>query len=163
MRNQLPGTIARNVTIWDTSLPAGLTLASPEAVTIEGIPETIADPVEGTTDPPNQLNPELYQETIPKTVAWEFLPEGTGWRLNISDLPADIPVTIRFSCTATEAVNGMESVNAANVQAENAPEETDDAEVYVNTAVLSIDKNVRNPYLELGDGREAMSSVWRAG
>ena len=49
----------------------------------------------------------------------------------------------------------MESVNAANVQAKNAPEETDDAEVYVNTAVLSIDKNVRNPYLELGDGREA--------
>ena len=153
--NQFPGTIARNVTIWDTSMPAGLALTSPEGVSIEGIPETIADPVEGTKDPESQLNPELYQETAAKQVAWEFLPEGNGWRLNLSDLPAGTPVTIRFSCTATEAVNGMESINAASVQAENAPEETDDAEVYVNTAVLSIEKNVRNPYLELGDGRNA--------
>lgn len=153
VRNQIPGTIARNVTIWDTSMPAGLSLASFDSVSIEGIPETIADPVSGTEDPKSQLNPELYQETVARQVSYEFLPEGTGWRLNISDLPADMPVTIRFFCTATETVNGMESINAASVQAENAPEESDDAEVYVNTAVLSIDKVVHNPYLELGDGR----------
>lgn len=155
VRNQFPGTIARNVTIWDTSMPAGLALTSLDGVTVEGIPETIQDPVEGTKDPQSQLNPQLYQETVAKQVTWEFLPEGNGWRLNLSDLPADTPVTIRFSCTATEAVNGMESINAAAVQAENAPEETDDTEVYVNTAVLSIEKNIRNHYLELGDGRAA--------
>ena len=34
----------------------------------------------------------------------------------------------------------MESINVANVQAQNAPVSQDDAEVYVNTAVLSIEK-----------------------
>lgn len=62
---------------------------------------------------------------------------------------------VTFFCTVTEEVNGMESINAAGVQAENAPEQTDDAEIYVNTAVLSIDKSFENPYLGIGDGREA--------
>ena len=66
---------------------------------------------------------------------YEFLQEGSGWRLNISDLPANTPVMISFLCTVTEAANGMESINVANVQAQNAPVSQDDAEVYVNTAV----------------------------
>lgn len=161
VKNQIPGTIARNVTIWDTSMPSGLALTSPDSVRIEGIPDTFEDPVAGTEDPKSQLNPELYQETVTKQISYEFVPEGTGWRLNLSDLPADMPVTIRFLCTATDTVNGVESINAASVRAENAPEETDDAEVYVNTAVLSIDKVIHNPYLELGDGR--MENEFRVG
>ena len=47
----------------------------------------------------------------------------------------------------------MESINIANVQAENAPETSDDAEIYVNTAALDIQKSFQNPYLENGDGR----------
>ncbi|MDO4339887.1 MAG: isopeptide-forming domain-containing fimbrial protein [Eubacteriales bacterium] len=154
VENQAAGTVARNVTIWDTSMPAGLALAAPDAVSISGIPETIADPAAGTPDQPSQINPEWYQETAQKQVGYEFVPEGSGWRLNISDLPSGMPVTIQFQCTVTEEVNGMESINAAAVQAENAPVQTDDAEIYVNTAVLSIEKTVRNPYLEQGDGRE---------
>lgn len=154
VENQAAGTVARNVTIWDTDMPVGLALAGEDSVSIQGISEVIQDPVAGTPDIPSELNPEAYQETVEKNVTYEFLPEGTGWRLNISDLPAGVPVTIRFLCSVTDEVNGMESINAAYVQAENAPEQSDDAEIYVNTAVLSIEKSVNNPYLELGDGRE---------
>lgn len=155
VENQTDGTIARNVTIWDTSMPEGLALSGPEAVTVSGIPESILNPVAGTPDPSSQLNPELCQETENKPVSYEFLPEGTGWRLNISDLPAHTPVLVQFLCTVTEAVNGMESINRAMVQAENAQTQVDDAEIYVNTAALSIEKTVQNHYLSLEDGREA--------
>ena len=45
---------------------------------------------------------------------YEFLQEGSGWRLNISDLPANTPVMISFLCTVAEAANGMESINAVS-------------------------------------------------
>ncbi len=153
VENKREGTIARNVTIWDTQMPAGLALVSAEDVSVSGIPQTITQPVAGTEDVPNQLNPEFYNETSEKPVNYEFLQEGSGWRLNISDLPANTPVMISFLCTVTEAANGMESINVANVQAQNAPVSQDDAEVYVNTAVLSIEKSFQNPYLAAGDGR----------
>lgn len=153
VENKKEGTVARNVTIWDTQMPAGLALASPESVSVSGIPQTIVQPVSGTTDVPGQLDPEFYYETAEKPVSYEFLPEGAGWRLNISDLPAGVPVTVSFLCAVTEAANGMESINVANVQAQNAPIAEDDAEVYVNTAILSLEKSFQNPYLAVGDGR----------
>lgn len=153
VENKKDGTIARNVTIWDTDMPAGLALASADSVSVSGIPQTIIQPVAGTEDVSDQLNPEFYNETSEKPVSYEFLQEGAGWRLNISDLPARVPVMISFLCTVTEEANGVESINVANVQAQNAPSAQDDAEVYVNTAVLSIKKNFQNPYLAAGDGR----------
>lgn len=153
VQNKREGTIARNVTVWDTQMPAGLALASPDSVSVTGIPQYIVQPVAGTTDVPGQLNPEFYNETANKEVTWEFVPEGNGWRLNLSDLPAGVPVMISFLCVVTEEANGMESINIANVQAENAPTAADDAEVYVNTAMLSIEKGIQNPYLAAGDGR----------
>lgn len=80
------GTIARNVTVWDNTMPAGLALASPDSVSITGIPQSITELVAGTQDMPGILNPEYYQETAEKQVTYEFVPEGTGWRLSISDL-----------------------------------------------------------------------------
>ena len=153
VENKNQGTIARNVTVWDTEMPAGLVLDSMENVSVNGIPQSITQPVAGTEDTPGQLNPEFYNETGETTVGYEFLPEGNGWRLNLSDLPAGVPVAVAFLCTATEDANGVESINLANVQAENAPKTTDDAEVYVNTAILSIDKGFQNPYLAAEDGR----------
>lgn len=153
VENKKEGTIARNVTIWDTQMPAGLALASADSVSVTGIPQSIVQPVAGTEDVPSQLNPEFYNETAEKPVSYEFLQEGAGWRLNISDLPAGVPVTISFLCTVAEEANGMESINIANVQAQNAAATQDDAEVYVNTAVLSIDKSFQNPYLAADDGR----------
>ena len=153
VENKKEGTIARNVTIWDTQMPEGLVLTSADNVSVIGIPQSVVQPVAGTEDVPNQLNPELYNETSEKQVGYEFLQEGTGWRLNISDLPAGVPVTISFICTVAEEANGMESINIANVQAQNTAPAQDDAEVYVNTAVLSIDKSFQNPYQATGDGR----------
>lgn len=153
VENKKDGTIARNVTIWDTDMPAGLTLESADNVSVSGIPQTITQPVSGTEDIENQVNPEFYNETSEKPVSYEFQQEGTGWRLNISDLPARMPVMVSFLCTVTEEANGLESINIANVQAQNAPSAQDDTEVYVNTAVLSVEKNFQNPYLAAGDGR----------
>ena len=153
VENKKAGTVARNVTVWDTGMPAGLALSSAEDVSVSGIPQSITQLTAGTEDVLNQLNPEFYNETSEKPVNYEFLQEGSGWRLNISDLPANTPVMISFLCTVTEAANGMESINVANVQAQNAPVSQDDAEVYVNTAVLSIEKSFQNPYLAAGDGR----------
>ena len=155
VENRREGTIARNVTIWDTSMPSGLALSSPDSVTVSGIPSSVTQPVPGTADIPGMLNPEAYNETAEKTVSYEFVPEGTGWRLNITDLPFGVPITVTFLCTVTEEVNGMESINTANVQAENTPPQADDTEIYVNSAVLSVEKAVQNPYLAVGDGREA--------
>ena len=154
VENRREGTIARNVTIWDTSMPSGLALSSPDSVTVSGIPSSVTQPVPGTADIPGMLNPEAYNETAEKTVSYEFVPEGTGWRLNITDLPFGVPITVTFLCTVTEEVNGMESINTANVQAENTPPQADDTEIYVNSAVLSVEKSVQNPYLAVGDGRE---------
>ena len=155
VENRREGTIARNVTIWDTSMPSGLVLSSPDSVTVSGIPSSVTQPVPGTADIPGMLNPEAYNETAEKTVSYEFVPEGTGWRLNITDLPFGVPITVTFLCTVTEEVNGMESINTANVQAENTPPQADDTEIYVNSAVLSVEKSVQNPYLAVGDGRAA--------
>ena len=134
-------------------MPQGLALTSEDSVSVDGIPQSVIQSVAGTEDTPNELNPEYYNETEEKEVSYELLPEDAGWRLNISDLPSGCPVTITFHCTVTEEVNGMESINIANVQAENAPETSDDAEIYVNTAALDIQKSFQNPYLENGDGR----------
>ena len=153
VENKKEGTVARKVTIWDTEMPAGLALESADNVSVSGIPQSITQHVAGTPDIPNQLNPEFYNETSEKPVSYEFVQEGAGWRMNISDLPANVPVMISFLCTVTEDANGAESINVANVQAQNAPAAQDDAEVYVNTAVLSIDKSFQNLYLAVGDGR----------
>ena len=49
--------------ISDLSLPEGLTLDGAEdAVTVSGVPAVIQNPVAGTDDAGNQLNPENYKE-----------------------------------------------------------------------------------------------------
>ena len=121
VENKKEGTVARKVTIWDTEMPAGLALESADNVSVSGIPQSITQHVAGTPDIPNQLNPEFYNETSEKPVSYEFVQEGAGWRMNISDLPANVPVMISFLCTVTEDANGAESINVANVQAQNAP------------------------------------------
>lgn len=130
-----------------------------EAPSVEGIPESFADHVAGTADPSNQANPELYQETIEKPITWNLETIGNGWQLKISDLPAGHDVKIHFTCEALEAGNGQEGVNIGTVTAENAPEKSDDSEAYINTADLTIEKQMINRYAGGGeedkqDGRE---------
>lgn len=130
-----------------------------EAPYVEGIPEVFEDHIAGTPDVSNQPNPETYNETVSKQIAWNLETIGNGWQLKISDLPAGYDVRIHFTCEALEAGNGQEGVNIGTVTADNAPERSDDSEAYVNTAKLTIDKQLVNRYAEGGtedrqDGRE---------
>ena len=68
VNNLQKGSIARNLVISDLSLPEGLALDGAEdAVTVSGVPAVIQNPVAGTDDAGNQLNPENYKETVEKT------------------------------------------------------------------------------------------------
>lgn len=146
--NTLPGSsIARNVDVYDMNLPHGLVLAEGEdAIQVYGIPAQVEEFREWTPDVPNQINGELYGERMVRDISWEMVREENGWHLHISDLPAGYPVEILFRCLVTEEVNGQEAVNLASVTAQNSSSAQDDAKVYINTAALSLEKSVYNPW-----------------
>ena len=141
------GGIANNVTVTDT-LPDGFTLDY-DSVKIIGLPQTVTVPVGGTPDPTNALNPELRNETEVKTVTADKSKNGgNGWKYTINHLPAGVDVTITYNAKATTESNGKESQNVVSVSGDNFITGKDDAEVYVNTAKLAIDKKYINPYKE---------------
>lgn len=130
-----------------------------EEMTVTGIPDTFDDHVAGTPDKSNDVDESLWNETVNKDITKELTQVGNGWELKISNLPAGNDVMIRFTCEALEAGNGAEGVNVGTVSATNGIEKSDDAEAYINTAALSIDKQVVNKYAAGGeedaqDGRE---------
>lgn len=136
--------IAKNVTIADT-LPEGLELVS-GSLKMSGVPDSVTEHVAGTADPTNKLNPELRNETATSKVTSNIVAEGNGYKATISALPKDAEVTITFSAKTTKAGNGKEIVNVASAKADNANEVKDDAELYINTADLSIAKKYINEY-----------------
>ena len=121
-----------------------------ETISVEGIPEKYDNHVAGTPDNENQLDEEAYNETVPTDITWELLTVGNGWQLKISDLPAGYDVRVHFTCEALKASNGQEGVNIGTVTADNAAEKADDSEAYVNTAVLSLNKELINRYISGG-------------
>lgn len=138
VENRYPGTIARNLVVKDMEIPVGLTLKEGEdSVSAEGIPAMIIQPVKG------EPGEEAAEE---KQVEWELTRAENGWQLTVSDLPYGNPVQIRFLCTANQAGNGREAVNTATVGADNGSLRQDEAKVYINTAVLNLEKRVLNPY-----------------
>ena len=122
VRNTKTGTVARNVVISDLSLPAGLELTGTPA--LSGVPNG----EKGTAER-----------------------SGTGWVARITNLPAGQEVAVTFSCTATGAINGKETVNTAKAKADNASEVQDVEEVYVNSAALSIEKETPKYEWQVGD------------
>lgn len=136
--------IAKNVTIADT-LPEGLELVS-GSLKMSGVPDSVTEHVAGTADPTNKLNPELRNETATSKVTSNIAADGNGYKATISALPKDAEVTITFSAKTTKAGNGKEIVNVASAKADNADEVKDDAELYINTADLSIAKKYINEY-----------------
>lgn len=136
--------IAKNVTIADT-LPEGLELVS-GSLKMSGVPDSVTEHVAGTADPTNKLNPELRNETATSKVTSNIAANGNGYKATISALPKDAEVTITFSAKTTKAGNGKEIVNIASAKADNADEVKDDAELYINTADLSIAKKYINEY-----------------
>lgn len=130
-----------------------------EDMTVTGIPDSFDDHVAGTADKTNNVDESLWNETVTTPITKELTQVGNGWELKISNLPAGNDVNIRFTCEALEAGNGAEGVNVGTVSATNGIEKSDDAEAYINTAALSIDKQLVNKYAAGGeedaqDGRE---------
>ena len=139
--------------ISDLSLPEGLALDEEEgAVTVTGVPAAIQNnPVAGTDDAGNELNPENYKETVEKPVNCQVTRQGTGWIVTISDLPYQTPVTVNFRCTAKESVNGQEIVNTAQAYADNAQAVKDTSKIWVNSPVLKVEKITDKPFYKYGD------------
>ncbi|OUQ68782.1 hypothetical protein B5E53_04440 [Eubacterium sp. An11] len=144
---------ANNVVIAD-DVPEGMTLDY-DSVKISGLPETVVVPVAGTNDPTNTLNPEYRNETETRKVTAGKAESGdNGWKYTINHFPAGATATITYTTAANEKGNGEESRNMVTVTADNAPKVQDEAEYYINTAKLTIDKSYINPYkTEKNDNR----------
>ena len=144
---------ANNVVIAD-DVPEGMTLDY-DSVEISGLPETVVVPVAGTKDPTNALNPEYRNETETRNVTADKAKSGdNGWKYTINHFPAGATAMITYTATANEKGNGKEAQNIVAVTADNAPKVQDEAEYYINTAKLTIDKSYINPYkAEKNDNR----------
>lgn len=130
-----------------------------EPMTVTGIPGSYDNHVPGTADLTNDVDDKFWNETEIKDINWNLTQEGNGWKLTISDLPAGNDVNVHFTCEATQPGNGQEGVNIGTITADNAITKSDDSEAYINTAALSIDKQLINKYAADGaedaqDGRE---------
>lgn len=144
----------------DVTVPETHEPTAAEPMTVSGIPDSFENHVAGTEDKTNDVDESLWNETETTEITKELTQVGNGWQLKISNLPAGNDVQIRFTCEALEAGNGEEGVNIGTVSAENGIEKSDDAEAYINTAALSVDKQVVNKYASGGeedaqDGRES--------
>lgn len=147
------------VTLPDPEYPENHTPRPAEPMTVTGIPESYENHIAGTPERPNEVDEQFWNETETKEITWDLQQEGNGWKLLISDLPAGHDVNVHFTCEATQAGNGQEGVNIGTITADNAISKSDDSEAYVNTASLSIDKQLVNKYAGGGaedaqDGRE---------
>ena len=88
---------------------------------------------------------ELIPETVQVT-GLENLPtpnvEGNRWSCSLDKFNYGDALTVSFAAIATQAGNGAEQVNIATARANNCEEASDSAEVWTNTASLSIEKTV---------------------
>ena len=136
--------IATNVTVADT-LPSGMKLDY-DSVKISGVPANVSVPV-APKDVTNQLNKTLFEKSETKTITATKSKSGdNGWAYKINYLPANATATITFSATAAEAGNGKEQQNVVTATGDNFSKAEDDAEYYVNTPKLSLNKKYVNPY-----------------
>lgn len=148
------GTIARNVLIRDIEIPEGLELESIDNVLVDGVPVTVIDKIEGPQDIPNQLDEQFYESERELDNPYILEAEGRGFFVSIPNLPQNETVMITFPCKALQVAEGEESwewINKASVTADNQrghETEEDDAEIYINTAQLTIDKTMINPYYD---------------
>lgn len=86
---------------------------------------------------------ELIPETV-QVAGIENLPapsvEDNRWSCQLDKFNYGDALTVSFAAIATQAGNGAEQVNIATARANNCEEASDSAEVWTNTASLSIEK-----------------------
>ena len=150
----VPGTIARNVVIRDIEIPEGLLLEDVSQVTVNGVPAIVTNPWAGPADVPNQLDEEFYHSVQELENQSLIEQQDNGFTVTIPHLPQGELVEIAFPCKAVsvaEGQSGWEWINQASAQADNQRGNEiveDDAEIYINTANLTIDKTVTNHYYQ---------------
>ena len=71
--------------------------------------------------------------------------------VTISDLPYQTPVTVKFRCTASDSINGMEVVNTAQAYADNAQVVKASAKIWVNSPVIHVEKTADQEICKSGD------------
>ena len=141
--------VAENLTVADV-LPSGMKL-NYDSVQISGLPASVAMPI-AANDVTNQLNPDLFQKTETKNITANKVKNGdNGWAYKINYLPAGSTATITFSATALEAGNEKEEQNVATATGDNFSKAEDDAEYYINSANLEIDKVVDKYEYQVGE------------
>ena len=88
---------------------------------------------------------ELIPETV-QVAGLENLPapsiEDNRWSCSLDKFNYGDALTVSFAAIATQAGSGAEQVNIATARANNCEEASDSAEVWTNTASLSIEKTV---------------------
>ncbi len=170
-KDSMEGTIARNIRIEDIEIPEGLSLEDISKVQVNEVPATILDCIAGPQDVPNQLDEQFYNSTLEKDNSYTITSSERGFMVSIPNLPQGAQAVITFPCKATkvaEGTDGWEWINKASVTADNQrghqPKE-DEAELYINTANLTIEKTLYNacyhPDTEEDDHRE--SNEFRVG
>lgn len=143
VNNVTPGTIAKDVNITDIGLPEGLVLSGGmQGIEVLGVQQQINYPV------PDKKTGQAFE--LRQTES-HLEADENGFSFYCSYVPYSLPVTIIFHCTALENANGHESVNVASVTSSNAPEKSDDAEVYVNTGEFRIEKTADHYEWQVGE------------
>ena len=167
------GTVARDVTVDDLTLPQGLALNYDSMKITETAPDnskkeftpaggdgkTFKYHIAGTPDEPNKLNPGQYNETEDRTPKVTLTKSGNGWKLTDTYLPKGYKLTLSYTANATEDVNGDQIINTARTSAANVGKDKDGkyeikkaaARVYINSPRLKIEKHADSEHYEVGD------------
>ncbi|MDU5955838.1 MAG: hypothetical protein E6Z10_14990, partial [Ruminococcus sp.] len=159
VNNNQKGSIARNVVISDTTIPVGMELDE-SSITVEGVPETYVNPVAGTDDPANQLDPDHYNETSVEPVNYNVERVNGGFQVTIDNLPCTTgdtlnnvttPVVITYHCTPGSILNGYEVINTGKAAADNASEVKDSERIWINSPELKVIKDSDRYEYMVGD------------
>lgn len=142
LTNTQTNTIAKNITIDETSLPEGLSVNF-DSIEIEA--------------PPASLNyPTSRDETQLITNSFTVEKMETGFIASFDYLPHNSAITITFTATAQSHTNGLEVVNRAYSRCENAapghpnPVEAADS-IWINSPELVPNKTSSNITYRVGD------------
>lgn len=147
--NQQAGTVAKNVTVTDDSLPEGMSLASGT----DGAPEVSlrtngkeapvtwsGDQAEGTLSPDGD-----------EPSSWSLERSGTGWRLELERLACGTVVEVSYLVTPDDSVSGWQIENVARATAENCEPVEATADAWVNQPHLLVEKSASEQTLSEGD------------
>ena len=108
LKNTQAGTIAKNIELTDSDLPDRVRIDA-SSIKVTGVPATIAYNIDG--------NGSHKEEN--RDAGSNLSPTQNGFTLKIPYLPADTPVVITYTATATADSNALETMNSATATFDN--------------------------------------------